>query len=170
MRVVTPAMKLSAAIGSSVLWPPLRRHLTEGAGWSDSATAEKPEISACRASCRMTSGSRNSCDAVGNSLGYSSVYFIGPPENRTRTRTHTVRVTVTCRVEPGPRRSNDDHVDTLRSDRHRRGLLRSICAAPSARTRRPHPCAGDGRKRRRDLVVQPVSGCALRHREHRVLL
>jgi hypothetical protein len=81
IRVVTPAMKLSAAIGSSVLWPPFRRHLTEGAGCSLSATAEKPEVSACWASWRMTSGSRSSSDAIGNSLGYSSVYFIGPPGN-----------------------------------------------------------------------------------------
>ena len=58
----------------------------------------------------------------------------------------------------------------LRRDRHRRRVLRPVRIASAARARGAGPGARDGRQRRRDMVVQPVSRCALRHREHRVLL
>ena len=70
---------------------------------------------------------------------------------------------------PSARRRADGSC-SLRCDRYRRRVLRPLCTASAARARDTRRRPGEGRQGRRDLVVQPVSGRALRHREHRVLL
>src|SRR5262249_41013566 len=58
----------------------------------------------------------------------------------------------------------------LRRDRRRRRVRGALRAAPPARARVVGPRARSGRRDRRHLVLEPLSGRALRRREHGLLL
>ena len=69
------------------------------------------------------------------------------------------------------RKVRDDHTEQRPRRRRRRGRLRRpVPAPPSARPRVLDHGARERRRRRRHLVLEPLPGRALRHREHRLLV
>ena len=64
----------------------------------------------------------------------------------------------------------DRELRTVRRDRRRRRIRRPLRAAPSAGRRPARPRARAGRRRRRHLVLEPLSRRPLRHRERGLLV